>query len=263
MEIFKSPIIPKTQTDLGYYLAGLIEGDGHFSKNQLIISCHENDKMCFELLIKLLDYGTLKPYSKGRALRFVISSNAGLKYVLKLINGKFVGYNKYNQLLKHGYEKKFNIAIWPPQPLTLNNFWLCGFIDADGCFNITLRKCATNTTKVRVDLRLTVAQKDRFILDQIKQAFNATKIYIAKHSKNLHFRLTITGYKRIPKLINYFDTYVLQTCKYTHFRIFRRCFRSMQLKKHLNLKGLQRIQTWQQTLLNTYKYKKQGCSVST
>lgn len=34
MEIFKSKNIPKTQTDLGYYLAGLIEADGHFSKNQ-------------------------------------------------------------------------------------------------------------------------------------------------------------------------------------------------------------------------------------
>ena len=34
--ILKSNIIPKSHTDLGYYLAGLIEGDGHFSKKQLM-----------------------------------------------------------------------------------------------------------------------------------------------------------------------------------------------------------------------------------
>ena len=41
--VLKSTIAPRSDTDLGYYLAGLIEGDGHFSKNQLIISGHEND----------------------------------------------------------------------------------------------------------------------------------------------------------------------------------------------------------------------------
>lgn len=68
---------PKSKTDLGYYLAGLIEGDGHFSKNQLIISGHENDYLFFESLKNLLGYGKVSKYTKGRALRFVVSSNGG------------------------------------------------------------------------------------------------------------------------------------------------------------------------------------------
>jgi hypothetical protein len=31
----------ENDNDLGHYLAGLIEGDGHFSKEQLIISGHK------------------------------------------------------------------------------------------------------------------------------------------------------------------------------------------------------------------------------
>ena len=31
--ILKSNIAPKSEKDLGHYFAGLIEGDGHFSKN--------------------------------------------------------------------------------------------------------------------------------------------------------------------------------------------------------------------------------------
>lgn len=183
--VFKiKPLI--SQLDLGYYLAGLIEADGHFSKNQLIISCHSNDADHFKRLLILLGYGSLKPYSKGRALRFVISSNAGLKHVLNLINGKFVGVNKYNQLLKHDYASKLHIHLLPPQPFALNNYWLAGFIEGDGCFNITIRKCATSKCKMRVDLRLTVGQKDRFILDQIKKVFNTCKIYVCYNKKNPH-----------------------------------------------------------------------------
>lgn len=97
--------------------------DGHFSKNQLIISClpgtGSNDADHFKRLLILLGYGSLKPYSRssegGRALRFVISSNAGLKHVLNLINGKFVGVNKYNQLLKHDYASKLHILLLPPR----------------------------------------------------------------------------------------------------------------------------------------------------
>jgi hypothetical protein len=49
--IFKSNIIPKSQIDLGYYLAGLIEGDGHFSKKQLIISGHQSDYEFFNYVL--------------------------------------------------------------------------------------------------------------------------------------------------------------------------------------------------------------------
>lgn len=132
-------------------------GDGHFSKNQLIISGHEKNGYAFFNSLKLLlGCGEISKYTKGRALRFVVSSKAGLLRVIGLCNGKFVGWNKSNQLLKHSYDKGFNIILKQPKTenLALNNFWLCGFIEADGCFNITIRKCNTNTTKTRVDLRL-------------------------------------------------------------------------------------------------------------
>jgi hypothetical protein len=98
----------------------------------------------------------------------------------------------------------------------------------DGCFNITIRKCNTSITKTRVDLRLTIAQKDKYLLEQIQRIFTTSQIYQAKNVKNTHYRLTISGYKRLPMVIYYFDTYPLQTRKYTHYRMFRRCLRFMQ-----------------------------------
>lgn len=253
--IFKPNIATKSPIDLGYYLAGLIEGDGHFSKNQLIISGHENDFQFFETLQSLLGYGKISKYTNGRALRFVISSKAGLQRVILLCNGKFVGWHKFNQLLKHNYDKWLNIVLQEPKDenLALNNFWLCGFIEADGCFNITIRKCNTSITKTRVDLRLTMGQKDKYLLERIQPLLAAVHIYESKNTKNPHFRLTISGYKRLPAVIRYFDKYALQTRKYVHYRIFRRCFRFMQFKKHINFKGLKQVKHMQHTLSSVYK----------
>ena len=173
----KSNIVPRSATDLGYYLAGLIEGDGHFSKNQLIISGHERDYEFFQNLKCALKYGRISKYTKGRALRFVISSKAGLRRVILLCNGKFVGRQKLNQLVKHKYNERLNIILQQPKDenVAFNNFWFCGFIEADGCFNITIRKCNTSNTKVRVDLRLTIEQKDPFLLQLIQQKISAPK----------------------------------------------------------------------------------------
>lgn len=57
--------------------------------------------------------------------------------MLRLVNGKFLANYKINQLLKHGYDIKFNTAILPPANFDLNsNYWLSGFSDADGSFEI-------------------------------------------------------------------------------------------------------------------------------
>lgn len=135
----------------------------------------------FKTLSILLGYGTVSQYSKGHGLRFVISSKTGLYHVVCLCNGKFVGYHKYNQLINHNYEQWLNITLLPPtKKFTLNNFWFCGFIDADGCFSIIVRKCNTSTTKTPVDLRLTIAQKDKFLLEQIQRIFETPHIYESK-----------------------------------------------------------------------------------
>ena len=203
---------------------------------------------------KYLGYGSIKPYSQSsKALRFVISNKAGLRCVLQHINGKLIGYAKYNQLKKHNYESRLNFDLHQPNQLRLNNAWLSGFIDADGCFSIVIRKCATNKTKLRLDLRLTVAQKEPSLLKPIQALFHAPKLYISKNDSNLHYRLTLSGYKRLPNVIAYFDTYPTPLgCKLTQYRMFRRCFRLMLLKKHLTESGLDKAKRCMQILKSAY-----------
>jgi len=60
---------------------------------------------------------------------------------------------KYDQLIKHNYSEHFNIIILPPlKVLSLDNYWLAGFTQADGCFHISVVNSKTHKTGYSVRL---------------------------------------------------------------------------------------------------------------
>nr|AVR57727.1 hypothetical protein C0989_000014 [Termitomyces sp. T132] len=136
--------------DFGYYLSGLIEGNGLFEDHKLEIKFQEKDISLAYYLKKEIGYGkviketNLKPSlsggtgpSEGRGVKYVLTHYEGLKKVLNLLNGKLININTINQLLKHNYNTIFNIDILPPAKFDItSNYWLTGFIDAKGNFCI-------------------------------------------------------------------------------------------------------------------------------
>lgn len=72
-------------SDLGHYLAGIIEGDGHFSKNQMILSAHVEDHSLMVALQQRLGCGTIGPHG-ANGIRYVIANRLGLKRVIQLTN---------------------------------------------------------------------------------------------------------------------------------------------------------------------------------
>lgn len=60
---------------------------------------------------------------------------------------------KYEQLIKHNYNADFNYTILPPlNSLTLDNYWLSDFTQADKCFHISVVKSKTHKTGYSVRL---------------------------------------------------------------------------------------------------------------
>lgn len=129
---------------LGYYLAGLIEGDGYISitnKNCVILGITFNikDKPLAEKLKKYLE----KAYIVKRetnSIELRISAVKTLKTLIKIINGKFRT-PKIDQLYKlidwMNKNHSMKIEKLPIDNSSLHdNSWLAGFIDADGCFYI-------------------------------------------------------------------------------------------------------------------------------
>lgn len=183
--ITKSPSL-----NLGYYLAGLFEGDGHISmstkdsKNQYSprfnITFNLKDKPLADKLLSLIKYysgidsgGAAEPAlirikHKENACVLTISNPEVLVFIVYLINGKLRGpkiqtiYKLIDWLNSSPAGTHLNI---PKRALNKSSLsldsWLSGFTDADGCFYIRFSGSAASTLnrKRRIACRFTLEQR--------------------------------------------------------------------------------------------------------
>jgi len=163
---------PANDNELGHYLAGLIDGDGHFSsKQQLVIVFNSLEASLAYYLKQQIGYGNISKVKNKNAVLLIIASRKGLERVINLINGKIRTESKLNQItrniLSHDNYREFSKTI----SLSLNldsdfkNHWLAGFADADASFQIKLIN-RENRTEVRLNFQ--IDQKKNDILISIK-----------------------------------------------------------------------------------------------
>jgi LAGLIDADG endonuclease len=156
-----------TDDEFGYFLAGLIEGDGWFGNKELHIIFAEEDTSLAYYIKKRIEHGNVYKIKDKKAVRYICKNTNGLSLILSLINGKLVSYYKYDQLIKHNYSEIFNINILPPlKTVSLDNYWLAGFTQAavPGCFHISVAKSNTMKTGYSVRLEYSLKQNDKLPL---------------------------------------------------------------------------------------------------
>ena len=228
-----------TEDEFGYFLAGLIEGDGWFGKKQLHIIFSESDISLAYYIKKQIGYGNVYKIKDKKAVRYICKHARGLSYILALINGKLLSNCKYDQLIKHNYAEDFNISIIPPSNnLSLDNHWLAGFTQADGCFHISVAKSKTHKTGYSVRLEYSLKQNDDLPL---KLLYNVMKMgNLSKYSTGISCYKS-TGFKTAVNLINYFDKFNVFAGKYVDYLKFRKVYIMITEGKHLQEKGIKKI----------------------
>lgn len=180
---------PLNENYLGYYLAGLIDGDGNFSnqKGYLTITYNIKDKSAAYWLKSQIGYGSISKFKNKNAIKYIISHPDGLLRVLELINNKIKTNNKYYQIINYllNNNKLVNYKFYNKYDKFLkgnlndfNNPWLSGFIDANGYFQINIInppsgghiKSPINnfSNKPEIRLKLQIVQKEIDILNYIK-----------------------------------------------------------------------------------------------
>lgn len=86
---------PVSDDQFGHYLAGLIDGDGHFSsRQQLVIVFHSLDASLAYYTKERLGYGSVKKVKNKNAFILVVAAREGIEKVINLINGKIRTENK-------------------------------------------------------------------------------------------------------------------------------------------------------------------------
>jgi LAGLIDADG endonuclease len=225
---------PLNDQQFGYYLAGLIDGDGHFSsKQQLVIVFSSPDVKLAYNIKKIIGFGHVKKVKDKNAYLYIISNKEGIIKTLNLINGKLRTLNKYNQVinnilsssnyLEENLEFKFNDSN------DFNNHWFAGFSDAVASFQI---KIVNRERKVKPEIRFNFQIDqglDNSILLLIKDVFGGNIGY--RKSQDTYF-YDSTSFGSAKKVINYFDTFHLQSSKHINFLKWRKAYIIIQNKDH-------------------------------
>jgi hypothetical protein len=94
---------PINDEQFGHYLAGLIEGGGHFlsldsSKQQLVIVFNLLDVSLAYYIKERLGYGSVHKVKNKNAVILVVTARKGIEKVIDLINGKIRTEIIYNQI---------------------------------------------------------------------------------------------------------------------------------------------------------------------
>lgn len=211
---------PLSDNQFGHYLAGLIDGDGHFSSKQQLVIVFSSSDISLAYYLKLrIGYGQIRKVKNKNAYLFIISNKDGLIKVINLINCKLRTLNKYNQvinnILNHHLYSNFKEKI----EFNLNcnndfyNQWLAGFSDANASFQIKLVN-KPNKNKPEIILNYQIDQKNNDILILIKEFFGGNIGY-RKNQDTYYYGSTSFG--SANKVVKYFDEYHLQSNKYINY----------------------------------------------
>jgi hypothetical protein len=142
-------------------------------------------------------------------------------------------------LIKHNYTEDFNLNILPPlRTLSLDNYWLAGFTQAEGCFHISIVKSKTHITGYSVILEYSLKQNDDLPL---KLLYNHLKMGNISQDSSGIWCYKSTGLKTAVRIINYFDKYKLFGGKYVDYLKFRKVYIKITEGKHLENKGIKKI----------------------
>lgn len=246
---------PKSDEQFGYYLAGLIDGNGWFSKYTIHIVFNSLDAPLAYYIKRRIGYGTVSKIKLKNAVLLTITKREGLQTVLNLINGKIKTQFKHDAVYKYILNVYLN-------PLDLkekfylnsesdnNNHWLAGFLDADGSFQVkTIHRMNPNgNTRLEVRLSMQVDQKTRYLLDLIKDKLGGNIGY--RKTQNTYY-YSSTSFGSALNVIKYLDKYHMLSSKHINYLKWRKVYLLVQSKKHLTSQGQNQILKLKSTM-NSY-----------
>lgn len=120
----------------------------------------------------------------------------------------------------------------------LSPWFISGYSDAEGCFNVGFQKNPNGKFYVRPLFQIQVHSKDNLLLMQIKDYLGGIGNIHTKKDKSI---LAVRSLDDLIKIISHFDNYPLITQKRVDFILFKEIVYKIVEGEHLSAKGLQEI----------------------
>lgn len=218
-------------TFLAWFI-GFAEGDGCFfvdektNRNYFLLS--QKDPKALYYIKKNLGFGIVN--KKKDSYQYYVSDQINIDKLIKIFNGNlqlektnrnfkkwFIVYNNYTKITnKVSFNDNLN------KSLSLDNSWISGFIDAEGCFTATLRVDPRYKSGYKLVLRFIIDQKlEDDILLYIGELFGKQKISARKEIDGMS-RLVL--HSNFDHLISYLSRFSLKTNKKLSYLRWKRLF---------------------------------------
>ena len=258
---------------LGYYLAGLLEGDGHISipalgsttlnrilNPRIVFTSHKNNLHLYAYIQdKLGGIGRFQLVNNN-TIRYIIGDIKGIMLIINKISNKLrtpknITFNKLIDFMNTKYNFSFKPSTLDKSNL-LDNYWFSGFTEADGCFYIKIveskpksetrkRSISENISlKFRLDQRLydkPTSSTMLFIMEEIAKCLSSS---LDKHKTSKGdeiLSITVTSIDKIKIIVNYFNKYSLLGTKYIDYTDWEKVYYMMINKEHLTEIGRSKI----------------------
>jgi LAGLIDADG endonuclease len=262
-----------SKEELGYYLAGLLEGDGCIdlpSIGKTSLNRVLNPKIIFTSHVHNLEMylyvqnqlgGIGRFLTSGNVLRYIIGDIEGMKLIINLIHGKLKTPKniRFNQLIEY-LNNKYNLNIQESildRSNIYSNSWFTGFIEADGSFGIKIskRKSLTSLQEIKLNNLSLVFRLDQRahdvstnssmkpvmlnLADQLNCKLSTFSYVPNKKTKEIRevYSISLTSPMRLLPLIEYLNKYELIGTKCKDFKDWERVFHMIVSKKHLTDAG--------------------------
>jgi hypothetical protein len=227
----------KSESQWGYFLAGLIDGDGHISKKCITISFHKRDIKAAQEIQNYLGHGILRTIAGKNALSYDLYNLEGSTLLANLIRHKLRNHNRivqFNTRLvpRIGCEK----TVLVKESLVVNH-WLAGFIQADGSFQIKLTP-KLGKTPYRTHVVIQIDQKTDTLLKLIQNEFGGSVSY-RKFQDTYYY--SSGSFINAKKFIDYLESHKVLGLNWDMYCLWRSAYVLVENKKHLTLCGLDQL----------------------
>jgi len=230
---------PYESKDFIYWLIGFTEGDGSFiiktfkNKNnkylEFKITQSSNDAQILFYIKKCLGIGTVsKQDKKNNTHHYRVRDKNGLLNIINIFNGNLYlnkSQNKFKEFVKiynETYKTNIEILEFNKNEPTLDNAWLAGFTDAEGCFTLSYLK------NKYVSIRYILSQKNEDLFMNKLALLLEGKTYTLKCGTT---NMTV-NYLKLIKIIKYINKYSLKTKKLIIYQNWLDVYYSVKNKEH-------------------------------
>jgi hypothetical protein len=248
---------PNSTIEFGYYLAGLIDGDGWISapnkQKHIIIAFHIKDITTAYWIKKKLQFGSVYIRAESNSCTFSLTSLAGLTKLVKLVGNKLQLDRKRTRLAALAASLALPaIPSLQKETISLCTHYLAGLVDADGNLDIyVLFRPKRNSYEVRLRVRLDLQVQDRCLIENMKFLLGGSMSF---RNKTSSYRYDSVSFKNCATILKYLDDYQLLS-KYKEYRYLKKALFLIQSGYHKTADGLKKICFYQKQICRLKKVK--------